>query len=91
VPATPVPMAAQIGLVIWNDHDVIGPHRDGEITPRTEIILTRGVSLNGTDGYPENMAHATRAIAAPIASTTMTMSTGDRLCSRNGLKPMFER
>lgn len=86
-----MPVTSEVGRIIGHDNHVIDPDRDVQLTAGAEIFLSRGVSLDRADSYPENIAHMTRAIADPMASTTITMSIGDRFCSRNGLKPMFER
>lgn len=87
VPAPMVPMTAQVGSVVGDDHEVEGPRRDDPLAARTEVFLHRLVGLYRVDGYPEKIAHAMTASIARIATTTMTMSSVLFSCSRKGLKP----
>lgn len=86
-----VPVPSQIGFVVRDDDEMKCPDRDRQIATRAQILLTRCVRLDRANRHPENIAHTTKAIAAPMASTTMIRSTAVLSCSRNGLKPMVER
>lgn len=86
-----MPVASQVRLVVGHNHDVIRSRRDGVVAPGTDVFLGGRVGLDRRDRYPENIAHATNPMAAPIARTTMMMSIADVSLSLNGLKPMVRR
>lgn len=89
-----MPVTAEIGSVVGDDHQVIGPGWDRAVTPRAQVGLAGGVGLNRSDdGVVEQPHHPVRAqirpaIAAATASTTIAMSMGERVAGRNGLNPM---
>jgi hypothetical protein len=91
VPTPTMPVTTQIGLVVGHYDHVISPRWDRVVASGADIFLGRRVGLDRGDRYPEKIAHATNPIAAPIARTTMMMSTIDVSCSRNGLKPTVRR
>lgn len=91
VPATVMPVTSQLRFMVRDDHEVKSAFGDREIAPGAQILLARSIGLHRADRYPEKIAHNTKAIALPMASTTMNMSKDVIFCSRNGLKPMVER
>ena len=51
VPASPVPMAAQVGSVLGGHHQVAYSGRDGAFTTRTDIVLAGCVGLHRCDDF----------------------------------------
>ena len=89
VPATSVPVAAKIGLLLGNDDQVSLADLDGAITSGADVALTGGVRLHRSDDfYPERAAHATRATAMRSVPITKAKSSAVFRCERKGLKPM---
>jgi hypothetical protein len=50
VPASLVPVSAQVGSVVGHDHDMECPRQDGQVAPGAEILLPRLVGLDRGDG-----------------------------------------
>lgn len=88
MPTAVMPMASQVWRVVGNHNHVESTFGYRLVAARADVRLEGGVWLNRADRHPEKIAHSTRAIAEPIAATTMMMSTTVRSCSRNGLKPI---
>ncbi len=91
MPTAVVPVTPKVRFMIGHDDEMKCPNRDRQITTRAKVLLASCIWLDRANGHPENIAHTTRAIAAPMASTTMIRSTAVLSCSRNGLKPIVER
>jgi hypothetical protein len=89
VPATSVPVAAKIRLLL-GDHDQMSlAGLDGAITSWADVALAGGVRLYRSDDlYPERAAHATRATAMRSVPITKAKSSVVFRCERKGLKPM---
>ena len=83
-----MPVTAQVRSVVGHDDEVESALGNHLFASRADVLLPGGIGLNRADRHPEKIAHKTSAIAAPTASTTMTMSKTVLRCSRNGLKPM---
>jgi len=83
-----MPVPAQIRLIVGHDDEVEGARRDRHLTPGADVVLARRVGLDGGDGYPEKIAHATTAKIATKAITIATMSATFLSWSRNGLNPI---
>ncbi len=47
VPATPVPMAPQIGCVLWHDDKMADANLDDTVTPGARVSLACLIRLNG--------------------------------------------
>ncbi len=89
VPASSMPMAAKIGLLFRDHHQVSFAGFDGAITSWADVALTGGVRLHRSDDlYPERAAHATRATAMRSVPITKAKSSAVFRCERKGLKPM---
>ena len=86
-----MPVASQFGIMIGNHYHVEGSRRDGLVTARTQVLLTRLVGLDRDDGHVERIAHAIAPMVTSTASATMTKSSAVFSCSRKGLKPMPRR
>lgn len=88
-----MPVATEVGLEPGYDDDVKGSRRDRALTSRTDVVLAGLVRLDGVDehlvAHPRN-PHATAAAVMATKTTTSTMSTVVRFCSRNGLNPMAQ-
>lgn len=89
MPATSVPVAAKIRLLL-GDHDQMSlAGLDGAITSWADVALAGGVRLYRSDDfYPEKAAHATRATAMRSVPITKAKSSVVFRCERKGLKPM---
>jgi len=89
IPASPVPVATQIGFEFWDDDEVPDSRLDVPVTAGADVALAGGIRLyRGDDLYPESVAHARSTTTTSKVPTTMTMSTADFCWERKGLKPM---
>lgn len=86
-----MPVPAQVDVVVGYNHQVEHPRRNGLLAARAEVLLSRLVGLDRSDGHVERIAHAITPIVASSASTTMTTSSAVLSCSRKGLKPTPRR
>jgi len=89
VPAPSMPVPAQIGLELGDDHQVPFAGLDVAITSRAGVALAGGVRLDRSDDlYPEKAAHAMSATATRSVPITKAMSTAVLRWERKGFKPM---
>ena len=88
VPASVVPVPAQVRLVLGHYHQMEPAPGDDAPAPRTQVGLGRRRWLDGADGQPPRNAHTTRAAVRASAPATKKMSAARRRRLRNGLNPM---
>jgi len=74
VPATLVPVATQVRLIVGHHDQMKGPGKNAQLTPGTDVLLARRIGLNRGDGHPEKIAHARTAKIATRARAIATMS-----------------
>ena len=91
VPATVVPVATQVDLVVGYDHEMERAGVDRAEASRAEVLLGGCVGLDRGDRHPERIAHAMAPTAAANPMTMIAMSVMVLSESRNGLKPMCQR
>ncbi len=88
VPASVVPVPAQVRFVLGHDQQMEPALGYDPPAPRTQVGLGGRLRLDMTDGQPPRNAHATRAAVRTSAPATRNMSAARRRCLRNGLNPM---
>ena len=91
VPASVMPVAAEVGLVFGNDDQVEGSRGDRVVAARTDVGLPGRVGLDRCDRQVPKRAHRTTPNVTAKAPTTRAMSRKLFDCGRNGLKPMADR
>lgn len=82
-----MPVAAQIGGVVGDDHQVAEPRFDEALAAGAGIPLGGGVRLHQRDGLYPQIAHSTSTTAARIVPATIATSTAFLSRVRKGLKP----
>jgi len=87
VPATVVPVAAEVGRVVGHHGEMKRPRGNGGVAAGAYVILTGSVRLNRCDSYPR-IAHASKTTTTTIVPTTRAMSSGDLCTGRKGLNPI---
>jgi hypothetical protein len=87
VPATVVPMAAEIRRVVGHHYEMERSRRNGGVAAGAYVGLTGGVRLYRRDRYPR-IAHANRITTTTHVPTTRAMSSGDLCAGRKGLNPI---
>ena len=87
MPATVVPVAAEVGRLVGHHDEVERPRRNGGVAAGAYVVLTGGVRLYRRDRYPR-IAHASRITTTTIVPTTRAMSSGDLCAGRKGLNPI---
>lgn len=87
MPATMVPVSAEIRRVVGHHDEVESPRRNGGIAAGAYVVLAGGVGLNRRDCYPR-IAHASRITTTTNVPTTRAMSSGDLCAGRKGLNPI---
>ena len=87
MPATVVPVAAQVWRVVGNHDEMERPRSNGGVAAWANVILTGGVRLNRRNRYPR-IAHASKITTTMIVPTTRAMSSGDLCAGRKGLNPI---
>lgn len=86
-----MPVAAQIGFELGNDHQVSLSDLDDPATSRADVALASGIRLHGSDDlYPEKAAHARSAAATRSVPITKAKSIAVFRCERKGFKPMSD-
>ena len=84
-----MPVPAQVGCVLWDDHQMESANGDHAFASRTAVGLGSRSGLHVTNAQPPRNAHATKAAVRTSAPTTMAMSAARCCCFRNGLNPML--
>ena len=87
MPATVVPVAAEIRRVVGHHDEMESPGWNGGVAARAYVVLAGGIGLNRRDRYPR-IAHASRITTTTIVPTTRAMSSGDLCAGRKGLNPI---
>lgn len=87
MPATVVPVAAEVGRLVGHHDEVERPRRNGGVAAGAYVVLTGGVRLYRRDRYPR-IAHASKITMTTIVPATRAMSSGDLWAGRKGLNPI---
>ena len=86
-----MPVTAQVRGMFRDDDEMPDSGCDHRFAPRAGVGLACLIGLDGVDDlvtdHPKN-PQSTRANVTRVKTTTRVTSTTDRLCLRNGLKPM---
>ena len=87
MPATMVPVAAEVGRVVGHHDEMKGPGGNRGMAAGAYVGLTGGVRLYRRDRYPR-IAHASKITMTTNVPTTRAMSSGDLCAGRKGLNPI---
>ena len=87
VPATVMPVAAEVGGVVGHHDQVESPRRNCGVAAGAYVTLAGGVRLYRRDRYPR-IAHASKTRTITIVPTTRATSSGDLRAGRKGLNPI---
>jgi hypothetical protein len=71
-----MPVAAEIGSVIGDDHEMERSGRNHGVATGAGVVLAGGVGLNRRDCYPR-IAHASKTTTITTVPMTRAMSSGD--------------
>lgn len=87
MPATMVPVAAEVGRVVGHHDEMESPWRNGGVAAGAYVVLAGGVRLYRRDRYPR-IAHTSKITMTTNVPTTRAMSSGDLWAGRKGLNPI---
>ena len=87
MPATMVPVSAEIRRVVGHHDEMESPRRNGGVAAGAYVVLTSGVRLYRRDRYPR-IAHTSKITITKIVPATRAMSSGDLWAGRKGLNPI---
>ena len=87
MPATMVPMAAEVRRVVGHHNEMESPRRNRGVAAGAYVVLAGGVRLYRRDRYPR-IAHANKITMTTIVPATRAMSSGDLWAGRKGLNPI---